>query len=264
MDGNENVRFIQHIKKYYRYCVYSAKAQLKSEVAGSYLNWIWWILNPLSFMLIYAFLFGYVFNSREPYFPLFIFIGLTLWDFFNRNLLYSVSCVKHNKGVLSKVYFPKYILLLVKQLVNGFKLLVSFGIILLMIGYFRVPLTWNVLYFFPIMLTLVLLSFGLSCVLLHIGVYVEDLSNVMNLALRFLFYATGVFYSIETRIPVWGPFLNRANPIAFLITSMRDCLLYSRTPDLALLGIWFVICLALSVFGIRLIYRSENSYVKAI
>ncbi len=264
MDGREIVRFFRDIKKYNCYCVYSAKAQLKSEVAGSYLNWLWWILDPLCFMLIYAFLFGYVFNAREPYFPLFIFIGLTLWDFFNRNLRYSVSCVKHNKGILSKVYFPKYTLLLVKLLANGFKMLVSFGIILLMMVCFRVPLTWNVLYFFPIMFTLILLSFGLSCFLLHIGVYVEDLSNVMNLALRFLFYATGVFYNIETRVPVWGPALNRANPIAFLITAMRDCLLYSQAPDLALLGIWFVICLALSVFGVRLIYRSENSYVKAI
>lgn len=258
------VRFIRDIKKYNRYCVYSAKAQLKSEVAGSYLNWIWWILDPLCFMLIYAFLFGYVFNAREAYFPLFIFIGLTLWDFFNRNLRYSVSCVKHNKGVLSKVYFPKYILLVVKLLSFGFKMMVSFAIILVMMIWFRVPLTWNVLYFFPVTLTLVLLSFSLSCILLHIGVYVEDLSNVISLVLRFLFYATGVFYSVEDRIPVWGPVLNRVNPIAFLITSMRDCLLYSRAPDLALLGIWFVICLALSAFGVRLIYRSENSYVKAI
>jgi len=256
--------FLSDIKKYSRYCVLSAKAQLKSEVAGSYLNWIWWILDPLCFMLIYAFLFGYVFNAREPYFLLFIFVGLTLWDFFNRNIKYSVRCIKNNKGILSKVYFPKYILLLVKNLSNGFKLFVSFGIIALMMVYFQVPLSWNVLFFFPVLLTLWLLTFGLSCVLLHLGVYVEDLANVMNLVLRFLFYATGVFYNMESRIPVWGAVLNRANPVAFLITAMRDCLLYSQTPDLLLLAVWFVVSLGLSYGGIQLIYHAENSYVKAI
>ena len=34
-------RFINDMEKYYRYAVYSAKAELKAEVAGSYLNWIY-------------------------------------------------------------------------------------------------------------------------------------------------------------------------------------------------------------------------------
>ena len=37
--------FIDDMKKYYSYAKYSAKAELKAEVAGSYLNWVWWILR---------------------------------------------------------------------------------------------------------------------------------------------------------------------------------------------------------------------------
>ena len=50
------------MKKYWKYAIYSSKAQLKAEVANSYLNWLWWILDPLCFMLIYVFMFGYVFT----------------------------------------------------------------------------------------------------------------------------------------------------------------------------------------------------------
>ena len=39
--------FIDDMKKYYSYAKYSAKAELKAEVAGSYLNWVWWILEPM-------------------------------------------------------------------------------------------------------------------------------------------------------------------------------------------------------------------------
>ena len=49
-------RFIDDIKKYYKYTVYAAKAELKSEVAGSYLGWMWWFLEPFCFMLVYAFM----------------------------------------------------------------------------------------------------------------------------------------------------------------------------------------------------------------
>ena len=67
-------RFINDVKKYYNYTIYSAKSELKSEVSNSYLNWIWWVLEPLCFMMIYAFVFGVVFNSKEEYFLAFIFI----------------------------------------------------------------------------------------------------------------------------------------------------------------------------------------------
>ena len=40
-------RFIKDTKKYWKYTIYAAKSQLKTEVANSYLNWIWWILEPL-------------------------------------------------------------------------------------------------------------------------------------------------------------------------------------------------------------------------
>ena len=107
-------RFCTHMKKYWRYAFYSSRSSLKSEVANSYLNWLWWILDPLCFMMIYAFIFGYVFHASEPYFPVFIFIGITMWDFFNKSMVQSVKLVRQNKAIVSKVYLPKYVLLLVK------------------------------------------------------------------------------------------------------------------------------------------------------
>ena len=257
-------RFVSDIKHYFHYSVYSARSQLKSEVANSYLNWIWWVLDPLCFMLIYTFIFGYVFNSREQYFPAFIFIGLSMWDFFSRTMTNSVKIVKNNKPIVSKVYFPKYILILIKVWVNAFKMMVSFGIVVLMMIIFRIPISWNVLFFIPVLLILGIFAFGCACFLMHYGVYVEDLSNVVNIALRFLFYLTGIFYNIESKIPAWGALLNRYNPVAFLITSMRQALIYRTTPDLSMMAFWLVVSLLLAVLGIHKVYKEENSYVKSI
>ena len=49
-------RFFRDIKKYYKYAIYSGRAGLKAEVANSRLSWLWWILDPLLFMIIYWFL----------------------------------------------------------------------------------------------------------------------------------------------------------------------------------------------------------------
>lgn len=257
-------RFFNDISRYFHYSIVAAKAQLKAEVAGSYLNWIWWILDPLCFMLIYTFIFGYVFNSSELYFPVYIFIGLTMWTFFNKTVQASVKMIKANKSIVSKIYFPKYILLLTRIWVNAFKMAVSFGIVVVMMVIFRVPITWNVLCTIPIILTLGIFTFGCGCLLMHYGVYVNDLSNVVAIVTKMLFYITGIFYNLEARIPEYGILLNRYNPVAFLLSSMRNCLIYSKMPDLLLLLVWFALGLLLSVAGIWKIYKEENSYVKAI
>lgn len=257
-------RFVADMKKYFGYSFMSAKAQLKTEVANSYLNWIWWILNPLCFMLIYTFIFGYVFGAKEQYFPVFIFIGLSMWEFFNHVLKSSIKIVKKNKPVVSRVYFPKYILIISQMLADGFKMLISFGVVVLMMVIFKVPLSWHVLFFLPVMLILILFTFGCSCFVLHFGVYVEDLSNVINIVLRFCFYLTGIFYNVEKKIPQFGIYLNRYNPMAFLISAMRQGLLYAEVPDLRFLGLWLAVSLGLAIGGITLIYKEENSYLKAV
>lgn len=257
-------RFCTDIKKYYRYSVVSAKSQLKSEVASSYLNWIWWVLEPLCFMLIYAFVFGYVFHTRERYFSVYIFIGLTMWNFFNKTVQSSVKMVKANKSVVSKVYFPKYILILTKIWVNGFKMLICFAIVAVMMVVNRIPLTFNVLFAGPILLTLVLFTFGCSCFMLHWGVFVNDLANAISIIMKMFFYTTGVFYNLESRIPEYGALLNHYIPTAYLLSGMRQSLVYGETPKVRLLVLWFAVSLLLCAAGIRKIYKEENSYVKAI
>ncbi len=261
-------RFMADLKKHYKYAFYSAKAELLAEVAGSYLNWVWWILEPICFMLIYTLIFGYVFNASEPHFPVFIFIGITFWDFFTRNMRSSVKMVKKNKAIVSKVYIPKFVLILSKMMVNGFKMMVSFGIVVLMMIAYRIPVSVNLLYVIPLMIDLFLLNFGIMCILLHFGVFVEDLSNVVNIVLRLLFYLTGIFFSIESRLgknyPALAAVLGKANPMAYIIISMRSSLIYAETPGRRLMLVWFLISLLICVIGVRTIYRNENSYVKVI
>lgn len=261
-------RFIYDILKYFGYAKYSSKAELKAEVAGSYLNWIWWILEPICLMLIYTFIFGVVFDAREKYFTAFIYLGLTAWNFFNQNLKSSVKMVKKNKSVVSKVYLPKFILIESKMLVNAFKMLISFGIIIILMICYHIPLTMNVLYIIPILLCLWIITFGFMCILMHFGVYVEDLYNVVNIALKLIFYLTGIMYSIEKRVgpkyPELAELVENCNPMAFLISSLRNCLLYGEQPNLLIMAVWILTGIILSMIGIHIIYKNENSYVKVI
>lgn len=52
-----------HIRRYNPYSMYAAKSELKGEVGSSYLTWLWWILDPVLFMLVYVFITVVVFKS---------------------------------------------------------------------------------------------------------------------------------------------------------------------------------------------------------
>ena len=173
-------RFTEDVTKYFRYSIVAARSQLKAEVADSYLNWIWWILDPFCFMLIYTFIFGYVFKSSELYFPVYIFIGLSMWDFFSKSVQSSVKMIKANKHIVSKVYFPKFILLLTRVWVNGFKMLVSYILTAILMVIYQVPLSWRMLYALPIMLVLLVGTFAASTIIMNFGVFVEDLTNIIT------------------------------------------------------------------------------------
>lgn len=259
-------RFFNDVVKYYQYMVRAAKSSLKTEVANSYLNWIWWILDPLFTMLIYYIIFGIVFDGKEPYFPIFIFIGLTMWTFFNKNVVQSVNMIKRNKSIVVKVYIPKFILLISNMMINGFKMLISWIIVIIMMIVSRVELSWNILWFVPIMLVLIVFTFGFSIHMVHFGVFVEDLSNVINIAFKLLFYMTGVFFNIETRIdnPVFREILTYCNPMAMLLHDMRNVLLYQKMPCWQGLLVWGAVGILLGALGVRQIYKNENSYVKVI
>ena len=258
-------RLLRDLKKYRWYLLYSAKSELRAEVAGSYLNWLWWILDPLLFMLVYTFVVRVVFTAKEQYFAAFVLIGLTAWNFFNKSVQGSVNVIRKNKSVVSKIYLPKYLLVLTNMMVLAFTMAISFVLIFVLMLILRVPFTWHILHAVPTVLVLIVVTFGISTIFMHFGVFVRDLYNVTVLLLRLIFYMTGVFYSIPLRVPApYGAILLRINPLAFLTESLRGALLYGAAPDYLLLGVWFVIGLALTAIGITTVYRYENSYAKVI
>ncbi len=259
-------RFFKDLKKYKNYILYASKSELKTEIINSYLGWTWMILEPLAFMLIYMFIAGVIFKSKVEYFPIFVFIGLSVWNFFNKMVVASVKLISNNRDTVTKVYLPKFVLLFTKMGVNMFKMFVSFILVGVFMIFYKVPITWNILWFFPIMVTVILFTFGVSCLMMHVGVFVEDLTNLTNIALRMVFYLTGVFFDLSTRVHnvVYRTLLLDLNPLANFIYNLRNVLIYSSAPVGMWTLIWFFISILLCILGINTIYKYENTYVKVM
>lgn len=258
-------KFLGHFKKYTPYCMYAAKSELKSEVSNSYLTWMWWILDPICFMLIYTFIVQIVFKASEPYFPVFVFTGLTVWNFFNKCVTVSIKIVSAHKGIVSKIYIPKFMLILEKMYVNFVKLMISYVLLILLALCFKVPFTFNFIYSVLLIMLTFLFTFAFSTLLSHFGVFIDDLSNIVRIGLQLVFYISGIFYSIATRLPeLYYNIMIHINPIAYIIDDFRNVFIYGQSLNFGLFFYWVIISLGLMILSVRTVYKYENTYVKVI
>jgi ABC-type polysaccharide/polyol phosphate export permease len=147
-------------------------------------------------------------------------------------------------------------------------MLISFGLVVVTMIICKIPVRLNLLYLPLVLLVLFTVTFGVGLVFMHFGVFIEDLSNVVMVFLRLLFYMSGVFYSIQDRIgdkyPTISSLLSFGNPMALIIASLRDIMIYNRAPDVLALCVWLALGFILSAIGVYTIYKYENSYTKVI
>ena len=259
------VKAIKNIIKYKDFILYSTRSELKAEVGGAYLNWTWWLLEPVCYVLIYALVFGVIMQRPEPFFILFLFLGISLWEFFSKSINASVRMIRSNKAIISKVYLPKYILAISKLLVSLFKMVVSWFIIIALMIYYGLSINIYFFWLIPLLFVFCIIIFSFMCVIMHLGVFIDDLPNIINIVLRVTMLLTGIFFSIPALLPDWrGELLVSLNPVAFIVNGFREVILNGRQPNLIVLGIWLGVSILVAFIGIRLITKYENTYVKVI
>lgn len=258
-------KFAGDMQKYSQYMVYAAKTDLKAEVANSYLNRLWWLLEPFFSMLVYVIVFGKIMGRSIENYAVFVFSALLMWQFFCKTLNYSVKLVRNNRDIVTKVYVPKFILLLSNMMLNFYKMLFSLTVLVPMLFIFRVKVGMQAFWIVPAFATVILFSFGVGMVLLHYGVYIDDMAYAVGILLNMMMFLSGIFYDVMTGLPQpLNVLMVCLNPIAMSIDMLRNALLYNTAANLPLLGVWLTASLLLCCMGVHLVYRNENSYVKVV
>ena len=183
----------------------------------------------------------------------------------------SVKIVNTFRGIVSKIYIPKYMLILEKLYVNAFKMLISFGIVAAFAVAYRIHPTVNLIGCIPVILLVLLLTFACSVLVAHFGVYINDLYNVVQVILRFMFYLSGVFYDVSDRLSQTtflgfnvGRMMITVNPVAYVIDELRKIIIYGQPLRAELYIYWLLISFILLFVGLKLMYRFENSYIKVV
>ncbi|MCR4591273.1 MAG: ABC transporter permease [Lachnospiraceae bacterium] len=258
-------KFLKELTGYWEYMNYAAKADLKAEVANSYLNRLWWLLEPFFNMLVYVIVFGrFLGNSIENY-ATFIYSSLLMWNYFSKTINYSVKSIRGNMGIVSNIYVPKHVLLITNMILDFYKLLFSFTVLVPMLFIFHIKIGFAVFWVLAAYAVMILFSFGVGMVLMHYGVYIDDLSYAVGILLQMLMFLSGPFYDVITGLqhPL-NTIMLSVNPASMFIDTMRNALLYNRVANVPLVLLWIVLSLLIGYIGLHIVYKNENAYVKSV
>ncbi len=260
------MKYLFHnIAKYREYILFSAKAQLKSELANLSLGWLWWILEPTFFMLVYWFVYTVIFHRQTEYIAAVINIGVMYWSFFSKCATSSVNLIRRNSSILSKVSIPKFIFVCTIMAVNGFKMVCAILPLIGFMTFYGIRVSWGILYVIPATISFFVMVFVLCCWFMHIGVYIKDIERVVPLVLRVLFFLSGVFYPIDVRLGAeLADIMLKINPFATIITDARGAILYGLPSHWIHLGVHFAIFVVMGIIIIALIKKYESQYIKLV
>jgi len=256
-------KILEDMKKYGEYIKYAVKSELKAQLSSTHLGCLWWVLDPLMYMLVYILVVSVILNKGKENFPIFVFCAVLSWKWTSSSLLDSTKVIKSRARLLQQIYLPKFILVFIKVLTNTIKFLVGICVLLLLILMFGIQLTPHIIEFFFVFSVNFILVLGISCFLAHLGVYFKDINNIMAFSLRLWFYVSPAIYSVSD-VPKSIRWIWHLNPMSAIYAGYRDVFLYGRSPTYSILCIWLVISLSITFLGAACLSKYDKKYIKVV
>ncbi len=174
------------------------RKELKVKYKNSTLGFLWSLLNPILYLVVFWVVFDLVLGSGIEDFPIFLLAGLLPWNLFSTSLGSATSSVVANASLVNKVYFPREILPLAgigAALVHFFLQAV---VLIGALAVFRYAPAWEYLPVVVLALAVLLvLGAALGIALAAINVYLRDTQHLLELVLLAWFWITPIVYQYK-------------------------------------------------------------------
>jgi lipopolysaccharide transport system permease protein len=201
---------------------------IRSQYKQSILGYAWVFVNPFMQMLVLTFVFSTILRiGRDviPYpFPLFLFVALLPWMFFSSAVSSATDSITGSASLVTKVYFPREILVAATVFSKIVDLLFGLLILLgLMVFYSEYP-SWTAVWVPAIFAMQLLFTVGLSLPLAALNLFFHDVRYLVGVTLMIWFYITPVIYPVDI-VPERYKILFDLNPLSLVVNAYRRVLL---------------------------------------
>lgn len=280
---------VADIWRYRELLVGLVRRELKVKYKNSTLGFLWSLVNPLLYLVVFTVAFQFILRAGIPSFPIYLLSGLLVWNLFASGVTSGTASVVVNASLVKKVWFPREILVLASigsALVNFF---LQMGVLLAVLAVIRYDVAFAYLPLVPFALVvIVVLTVGIALVLSSINVYLRDTQHFLDLLLLAWFWVTPIVYPfmlMGDREEKWQTVLYMLNPVTAVVLAFQRAF-YARVdvpavgdrfggidrilPDwsiagyAAYLGVVGLVGVVLLLFGLWLFGRLEGNFAEEL
>lgn len=236
------------------------KVRYKQTALGA----AWVILRPLVGMAIFTVVFGVLAKIPSDGYPYAVFVlaGLVPWQFFSGAVGASGNSLVGSAGLISKVYFPRFIIPLAAVSGGLVDLAVSAAFLLAIMPLFGVALSPNLLAAPVLVAAVFLVALGAGTLFSALTVAYRDFGSILGYVLQIWMYATPVIYPASL-IPERWRWVLHFNPMAALVEGFRSAVL-GRPIDFSALGVAFAYAAAIFLAGAVYFEKIERRFADII
>ncbi|WP_296665204.1 ABC transporter permease [Demequina sp.] len=241
-----------------------ARYRIEATLSENRLGLAWVVLNPLLQAAVYGLIFGVIMpsSSRPPNFIPFLVTGFFIFTYFAQSFSQGAKAITGNASLVRSLSFPRMLLpisAVLQQLYQLVPMMIVLVVILVAFGEYP---TWEWLLVVPILGLMTMFNLGVAFIAARLTVHLRDVTQIIPLITRILFYLTGIFYSLELVLADRPNLLKIAqlNPVHDYVALVRASMLDGQEHSTVLWVVASVSAVAFLVFGIVFFWKAEERY----
>ena len=137
---------------------------------------------------------------------------------------------------------------------------ISLIAVALVMLFFRIAPTWNLLLLPLLILYVTIFSAGIGLILATLAVFFRDVLHFWSVIITAWTYATPLFYPIDI-LPDWMLAFEKFNPMYHYVTYFRDIALWGNTPGVGENLVCLGMALVMLVLGLVVFKKNEKKFI---
>ena len=195
-----------------------------------------------------------------PY-PAYVLIGTSMWGLFMGFFESAEETLSSGKDLVMQVNYPRETLLFKQtaQHLAHFSIVLVLNLIILL--FFGVTPSWKTIFFPLVVMPLFFLGAAIGLVTSMISIVAIDISRAIKMGMGLMMYLTPIIYSDKVSSEL-ARVIIKWNPLAYLVCSARDIVIYGRLYDMGRYFIVSILSILLFMLSWRLFYVSEEKIIE--
>jgi lipopolysaccharide transport system permease protein len=237
---------------------------LKVRYKQTAIGVLWVLLQPVITTAILTVIFSSFarFDSAGVAYPVFVLSGIVLWLFVYTAVTMTSNSFVNNTNLVTKVYFPRLIVPLSSTLASAFDLLISLPILALLMVYYGVVPSWQIV-LVPLFIVLTFIQTGALGILFSaLNVKYRDVKFALPFFLQIWMLASPIFYP-ATLLSDRSRLIFAINPLTGVIEGFRSSL-FGTPYDWPVIGVSCLSILVIVIVSLLVFNRMEDDFADLI